>query len=175
MRQEDTLQDARYAPPRAQVEDIEELSGSGPALASRGQRLGAVVIDVVVAVLCMWVAGKLASWDSWGTGGQEASLWRPILLQPLVGFALFCVAHGFLLARRGQTIGKAALGIRITRPDGAQASLARVLGLRYGLGYATTIIPVLGQIFGVVDALMIFRTSRRCLHDVMADTIVVKA
>ena len=32
---------------------------------------------------------------------------------------------------------------------------------------------VVGTIYGLVDVLMIFRASRRCLHDHIADTIVV--
>jgi uncharacterized RDD family membrane protein YckC len=30
-------------------------------------------------------------------------------------------------------------------------------------------------LYGLIDSLLIFRESRRCLHDNIADTIVVKA
>jgi hypothetical protein len=36
-------------------------------------------------------------------------------------------------------------------------------------------IPVIGTIYGLLDVLLIFRASRRCLHDNIADTIVVTA
>jgi uncharacterized RDD family membrane protein YckC len=169
-----SLQDARYAPPQAEVDDIEETT-AGLVLATRWQRFGATLVDIVVGVAATWAAATVTPWDPWGDNAQRASLWQPMLLDTLVGFALFCVLHGLLLARRGQTIGKAVLGIRIMRSDGSAASLARLLGLRYGSGYALLVIPALGQTFGVIDALTIFRASRRCLHDVIADTVVVKA
>jgi uncharacterized RDD family membrane protein YckC len=169
------LQDARYAPPRAQVEDIEIPGGSGPALARRTQRFAAAMIDGTIILALMWVAGRLTSWDPWGDDALKRSLWEPVLLQTLFVFAIFVVVQGLLLARRGQTIGKIALRIRITRRDGSPVSLRRMLGLRYGVGYVFAIIPMLGQLFTLVDSLLIFRSSRRCLHDVMADTIVVKA
>jgi len=37
------------------------------------------------------------------------------------------------------------------------------------------LVPGIGQIYSIVDALLIFRQSRKCLHDNIADTIVVKA
>ena len=36
-------------------------------------------------------------------------------------------------------------------------------------------IPVIGTVYGLLDVLLIFRASRRCLHDNIADTIVVTA
>ena len=76
---------------------------------------------------------------------------------------------------RGQTVGKALLGVRIVRSNGERASLAQLLFVRYGVGYVMTIVMPVGQIYGMVDVLLIFRASRRCLHDLIADTIVVKA
>jgi len=175
VRQEDTLQDARYAPPQAQVEDIEFPAGADLVLAGRGRRLGAAMIDGLILLALYWLALMAATWAHWYTPEAGRSLWQPMVLPTLAIFALFCISQGFLLASRGQTIGKLALGIRITRPDGGRVPLLRMLGLRYGVGHAFTIIPMLGQIFAIVDSLMIFRHSRRCLHDVMADTIVVKA
>jgi uncharacterized RDD family membrane protein YckC len=64
--------------------------------------------------------------------------------------------------------------MRIVRPGGAKASPGRVLGLRYGVGFAVNMIPVLGFLYGLLDCLLIFRASRRCLHDEIADTIVIR-
>lgn len=168
-----SLQDARYAPPQARVDDV-DASADGPVLATRWQRFGAALVDGALAFAAIWVAGKVTPWDPWAVD-PEATLWTPMFLDMVVGFTAFALVHGYLLARRGQTIGKIALGIRITRADGSLASLGRILGLRYGLGYASTIVPIVGQVYNVADCLMIFRSNRRCLHDVIADTIVVKA
>ena len=36
-------------------------------------------------------------------------------------------------------------------------------------------VPFVGGLVSLVDALLIFRDDRRCLHDEIADTIVVTA
>lgn len=164
------LLDERYAPPQAHVEDVADRA-DGPVLAGRGQRLGAVMLDGVIAAGLFWAAGFLSGWDLWLT----AIGWRSYLLTGLFGYLLFVLVNGYTLLRDGQTLGKKVVGIRITRADGSRASLARLLGARYGVGYLTVMIPMLAQAWGLVDSLMIFRQSRRCLHDVIADTIVLKA
>jgi uncharacterized RDD family membrane protein YckC len=47
--------------------------------------------------------------------------------------------------------------------------------LRAILGGIIGAIPYLGGIYGLVDALFIFRDDRRCVHDHIAGTRVVKA
>ena len=37
------------------------------------------------------------------------------------------------------------------------------------------LVPLIGWLFALADALLIFRDSRKCLHDNIADTIVVTA
>ena len=98
-----------------------------------------------------------------------------LALQVVIGFALFGAINGYLLATQGQTVGKKLLGIRVVRSDGSRASLARLIGLRYVLSWVIVIVPVVGVIYALLDSLMIFRESRKCLHDNLADTIVVKA
>jgi hypothetical protein len=36
------------------------------------------------------------------------------------------------------------------------------------------LVPILGAIFWITDSLFIFRADRRCLHDLMAGTKVVR-
>ena len=164
-------QDQRFAPPQARVEDV-ETAGEGLQLASRWSRLGAGLIDMVIGLALLWLASKLTPWNPWVVAGD--SYWTP-QWSSLGGLALFVAVHGWLLHTKGQTVGKALLRIRIARPDGSAASLGRILGLRYGVGWLLTIVPAIGQIWGFIDALLIFRQSRRCLHDSIADTVVLKA
>jgi uncharacterized RDD family membrane protein YckC len=70
-------------------------------------------------------------------------------------------------------VGKKLLGMRIVRSDGSRASAGRILGLRYTLGWVIASVPLVGSLYALVDALLIFRGSRQCLHDTIADTIVV--
>jgi len=164
-------QDQRFAPPSAHVEDV-EAGSEGIQLASRGSRFGAALIDIVIALLAMWLASLVTPWEPFSD--VDFGWWTPHFLNPALGFAMFTVINGYLLARRGQTIGKSLLKIRIARPDGAPASMGRLLGLRYGIGSLINVVPAAGQVWGFIDALLIFRASRRCLHDSIADTVVLK-
>lgn len=174
MTQGNPLQDQRYAPPGAHVEDVETAAEGEQALATRWQRLWAAIVDVVVALAAIWLLTVFTPWSPFNLN-PGPDLWATGLVNLAIGFITFVVLHGYLLASRGQTIGKVALGIRIVRTDGSRASLGRLLGLRYGIGSAAMAIPVVGNVYAIVDALLIFRQSRRCLHDNIADTIVVKA
>ena len=162
----------RFAPPVAHVEDV-SASGSG-ALAGRGTRLGAAMIDVVIAVAIFGLLAWLTPLNIFRPD-PTAGLVMSMLQNVVLGFVFFILVHGYLLATRGQTVGKALLKIKVVRSDGSRASFGRLVGLRYFVNSLLTLIPVAGSIYGLVDALFIFRQPRRCLHDLIADTIVVVA
>mgnify|MGYP003422793069 FL=1 len=161
----------RYAPPIAEVADV---SATGEAqLAGRGARLGGAIIDGVMLLGLWWLVGLVTPWNIFSPKMAEAGFVAMIGMQ-LLGLLLFAIVNGYLLMSRGQTIGKLLLGMRIVRPDGSAATPGRVIGLRYGVGWMLSAIPVIGMVYALVDCLMIFRADRRCLHDLIADTIVVK-
>ena len=70
-----------------------------------------------------------------------------------------------------QTIAKKWLSIKVVRADGSRATLGRIFLLRNFLNIALSLIPL----YGIIDSLFIFSESRQCLHDKIADTIVVNA
>jgi uncharacterized RDD family membrane protein YckC len=78
-----------------------------------------------------------------------------------------------LLSRNGQTIGKRAVGTKIVRTDGSKVELSRLIALRWLPVFALRFIPFLGGLAGLADALVIFGSDRRCIHDYIADTIVI--
>lgn len=162
----------RFAPPAAHVDDI-AASGSR-ALAGRGARLLAVIIDGLLGGAVFWIISLATPFNVFR---PDVSAGMALLLGEtlIVGFLIFLVLNGYLLHTRGQTIGKLAMKIRVVRSDGSAASLLRLAGLRYLVNNVLTLIPLVGWLYGLVDALMIFRDSRKCLHDNIADTIVVKA
>ncbi|MDQ2735485.1 MAG: RDD family protein [Pseudomonadota bacterium] len=162
----------RFAPPTAHVEDV-AISGSG-TLAGRWTRLGAALIDGILAGLIFWAISIFTPFNVFQPAFR-GGLMLILIENTLAGFAIFLVLHGYLLQSRGQTIGKMLLRIRIVRTDGTRATLARLAGLRYFANSVLALIPVVGWLYGLVDALMIFRTSRKCVHDNLADTIVIKA
>lgn len=157
-----------YAPPVAEVADV--AAAGGLELASRGVRFGGALIDLVVQLLLLMLVNLVLPWSLF----SEAVALSILLLNGLIGLVLFLAVNGYLLVAHGQTVGKRLLGTRIVRPDGSRTGAGRLLGLRYSIGYILGVIPFVNVIYGLVDSLMIFRASRRCLHDVIADTIVVK-
>lgn len=136
-------------------------------LAGRGARLVAVLLDGLLLNLGFWY---LVEQLQMGTALDEPRAFVPA--------AIVLVVAGVqvrLLSERGQTIGKLALGVRIVRRSGARAGLPRILLLREAFAALAHHVPVIGGLVALVDALMIFRADRRCLHDHVADTIVVRA
>ena len=79
------------------------------------------------------------------------------------------------LHRTGQTFCKKMLGIKIVRNDGSRAGLGRIFWLRMFVPGLVGAIPLVGGLFGLIDPLFIFGEEKRCLHDLIADTIVVTA
>jgi uncharacterized RDD family membrane protein YckC len=71
----------------------------------------------------------------------------------------------------GQSIAKRMLGIKVVRADGSPIKIGRLFWMRNFLNTLISFIPL----YGLVDALFIFGESRQCLHDKLADTIVVRA
>ena len=67
------------------------------------------------------------------------------------------------------------LGIKVVRTDGSRASFPRILFLRNILNLLIMVVPLIGGIYALVDPLMIFGGARRCAHDHIADTIVIRA
>jgi uncharacterized RDD family membrane protein YckC len=85
-----------------------------------------------------------------------------------------------LLSIRGQTIGKMCLGIQVVRcPRGDRAGFVKAVMLRsmlVGILILGSIIyfGLMGIVVLLANALMIFRQDRRCMHDLVADTMVMK-
>jgi uncharacterized RDD family membrane protein YckC len=161
----------RFAPPAAHVEDVE--SAASGDLAGRGVRLLAAIVDGLLLAGVVVLFSALTAYN----------VLEPRDDAPLAAFAFSVVAvfvaylllNGWLLHRRGQTIAKALFRIKVVRSDGSKASLLRLAGLRYFVSSVLTVVPLVGWIFALADALLIFRDSRKCLHDNIADTIVVRA
>jgi uncharacterized RDD family membrane protein YckC len=161
----------RFAPPGTHVQDV--APSDGPELASRAQRLAGILIDGVFAfALTMAVVLPMYGTDYFR---MAAASRMSVLGGTLVFAALFYAIEGWFLYHRSQSLGKMAMGLRIVRADGSPASFGRSFGLRLFLFGVCGRIPYVGPLIGIIDALFIFGGARRCLHDYVADTIVVTA
>ena len=164
-----------YAPPRAAVRDVADPNAT-LVLAERGTRLGAEILDILIfgsmvylPFLLFGVAGAAAASDTAGrTGGGMLALG---FMLSLVGFVVWFGLTISYLGRNGQSIGKKIVGVKIVRTDGTPASVGRIVFLRNVVIRVISLIPG----FTLVDALFIFSESRQCLHDRLADTIVIVA
>jgi uncharacterized RDD family membrane protein YckC len=88
---------------------------------------------------------------------------------------ILMIVNIVLLGVRGQSIGKLLLGIHIVRAqDGSRAGFLKAVLLRWVLFAIIESVRILGPVLMVGDVLLIFRKDRRCLHDLVADTLVTK-
>jgi uncharacterized RDD family membrane protein YckC len=158
-----------YAPPDSNV----EVTGSSE-LASRGARLGAAIIDTVIFMAVIFPAMYLTGFWEKSMGGQQTIVDN--LSMAGIGFVAFILLNAYLLTKRGQTIGKSLVKIRIVSVDDDRIlSLGKVISLRYAPIWIVQQIPVAGPLLGLIDPLFIFRSDRRCIHDLIAGTRVVNA
>ena len=165
-----------YAPPQAAVRDIVDPSLTS-VVADRGTRLGAAILDSFIFMLMVYapivigaVAASAASQASESADSSNAVIGVGFVLG-LIGLIVWGAITVVLMKRNGQSIGKKATGIKVVRSDGSPASLSRLIWLRNVVNWIISIIPL----YGFIDVLFIFGESRQCLHDKIADTIVVKA
>lgn len=161
----------RYAPPKADVQDADGESGN---LASRGARLGGAIIDAIISgIVSFPIMYYTGFWQSAMTG--EVNIGDQLMLA-IFGIVVFLLLNGYLLAKRGQTIGKALVGTRIVSVEDEQIlPLPKVFGLRYLPINIVAQVPYVGSILALINVLFIFRDDRRCVHDLIAGTKVINA
>jgi uncharacterized RDD family membrane protein YckC len=144
------------------------------ALAGRGRRLVATLLDMVlvplVAILLMLVTGVLEHASDWSESA------RPLLRILLLGVASYLLLNGYLLHTRGQTVGKAIMGIAIVSArDGARVPTWKLVGIRALFFPLLYVLPWPGPcLLPLADLLPIFRGARRCLHDIASSSVVVR-
>ncbi|MBI5694009.1 MAG: RDD family protein [Verrucomicrobia bacterium] len=107
------------------------------------------------------------------TGFAEGVVWV------WAGLGLALLLQALLIGVRGQNLGKLLVGARVVRVDtGAPAGFLRGAVLRFALPVSIVFLLnlafPLGFVFLVVDYCFIFRQDRRCLHDLIAGTRVVR-
>lgn len=153
---------------------LHERAANEPAQASRGARLGAVIIDTLLMMLVMMPIAYFKGDFELIMQGVEPGIWQQV--QSLVmGMAVFVLINGLWLKRFGQTVGKRICKVRIVDMQGQVPALPGLLLKRYLSVWVLSMIPLVGGLLCVVNYLFIFRGDRRCLHDHLAGTRVVPA
>lgn len=136
--------------------------------ATRPQRLLAIVLDSAI----ISGASLVAAYDGFP---------EPVRVAGLAAGAAILASNLYFLTVAGQTIGKRIAGLSIVRLETEENGgfVVNVLrrGFVPGLIYIalTMANPILGGLFVWTDILFIFRADRRCVHDLIAGTLVVQS
>lgn len=179
---------------RAEVrQDLEPL----PELASRERRFAAKLIDFTLLIVPIGVILTMFFDSAFVEEIQKLQKDTPAVMAAMqkraeqvqasgdvklaimsLIFDVTLIFNVVLLTLRGQTVGKLCVGIQVVRsPDGARAGFIKAVLLRsllfLVLIFAGSLsLGGIGLALLLVDSLMIFRKDRRCLHDLLADTLV---
>lgn len=128
-------------------------------------RCGALLIDYIVLVAILAFSTLISRMlgggaRTAGTSSETAGI--------LIAMAVAVLDLGVLAGLTGLTIGKWATGLRIERTNGERLGMGHAL-LRHFVGY-----PVSLATLGLGFVFAIFSSRGRALHDLIADTIVVR-
>jgi uncharacterized RDD family membrane protein YckC len=161
-----------YAPPLSDLLVVDVGEGKD-RLADRFTRFTAAVLDSIIGLAFGVPTMYLMGIWTYVSQGQNPPFWL-ILGATALGFIWFVLIQGYLLKNKGQTVGKMLTGIRITDLNGNVPDFAKVILLRYLPISISSLIPFVGQYVALFDVLFIFRSDRRCLHDLLAGTKVIR-
>lgn len=172
-----------YAPPQSAVADV-STGDEAFERASRGSRLLAVILDSIIFTIPLSVsyattfrtilADRASAGNPFHVWATMYATGVPFYIGSLINLVLLGIT-AMLVYKNGQTIAKKLLGIKVVRTDGSRASFARIFWLRNVLNTVIMFVPLFGGLYSLVDSLMIFGKARRCCHDLIADTIVIRA
>ena len=159
-----------YAPPQAIVEDIVDPFEK-VVLADRGTRLGAAILDGLIFAGLVYLPLMLTVGLN-SAAAQDGSDTIVLIGSALamMGFVVWIGLTIRYVLRNGQSIAKKITGIKVVRRDGSPVNLGRLFWMRNVANGILSFIPL----YGLVEILFIFSESRQCIHDKLADTIVVK-
>ena len=155
-------------------EDVRDLlSGIVPGaldLASVGRRFGGLWLDGFITTIGSYaliipliiVAGVFAS----ARPGSQGPVWVIFLMYPIL-LGVPVIYEALMLKRRGQTLGKIALGVKVVTPDGGDISSGQAWG-------RAVLKMLLGSCMGIDYLPAFFTHDRTCLHDLIAKTRVVR-
>ena len=152
--------------------DVQVQSSEVNNLASRWTRLFAAIIDgFLSAIVAAPLIFYFEVFDK-AMAGEELGDGLTVFLT-LLGIVGFMLLHGYLLKTKGQTIGKLALGIKTVTLDDQLPNFGNLISKRYLPIWVVQLVPVI-NILALIDVLFIFRSDKRCVHDLIAGTKVVR-
>lgn len=145
--------------------------------ASVGGRIAAIIIDtiilwviaIIIAIpLGLWTAfmGLMTDFTAIMNIWTNATVWGTFAIVNAIVWILY---FSYFESTSGQTPGKRAMGIKVTKEDGSKAS--------FGDALVRTILRIIDGIFIYILGLIIILVTekKQRLGDILARTVVVKA
>lgn len=136
-----------------------------PQYASFGARLGAFLIDQLILLVVGFVFGFVVGLAIAGSGGdvEEATVLIQ-LMGAVIGWLYYALQES---SSQMGTVGKRALGLRVTDLSGQRIGFGRATGRHFG-----KILSALALLLGFI--LMISDPRRQTWHDKMAGCLVMR-
>lgn len=151
---------------------------AGPTYATFWQRFGARLLDelLVGIPLIMVLVSILSQAGADAGAGFTAEDGDRLYSAGLVTLAISALYEISLIALRGQTLGKMALGIKVVPAEGAGSVGWGWSSLRWLIPNAAARLPGLGSLLNLlVWAWMLWDPRKQGLHDKAARTLVIRS
>ena len=161
------MENSVYTPPESDLM-VEE---NGIILASRSKRLCASFLDTIVLLVFILPLMYFTGGFEAPMKGEQQSITYTLTFG-LISLIIYAAINGYSLTKMGQTIGKKLLRIKLVTLNDELPPI-KTLIMRYAVFFLPGQVPLVGQIFGIVNCLFIFGSQRRCIHDYAAKTKVV--
>jgi uncharacterized RDD family membrane protein YckC len=127
-------------------------------------RLVACVIDSIVLLIAATIIGMLVGMSLTAIDAFQASRYAEVAIVVVLSWLYFSFMES---SPGGATLGKMAVGLRVVTGGGEPLTFAKATG-RYFAKYVSAAILGIGFIMAA------FTDRKRGLHDMMADTLVVR-
>ena len=160
-----------YAPPKAQLRDESNyIAGGRVVYAGFWKRAAALFIDSFVVGIVAGMIGAIFAVMMIaviGAGGDEGMAVLLQVINQIIALVLGATYFGWMHSSSMQaSVGKLAVGIKVTRSDGTRITFMRGFG-RY-FGYILSSLTL-----GIGLIMAAFTDRKRALHDMISDTLVV--
>ena len=138
-------------------------------------RFVAYIVDAFILMIVLVVVGALFIGLAVAIGGSSGEKSEFAIGVGVVLAILAYVGIGWLYEAlltsgpHGATLGKQAVGVRIVTAEGAPLSFGRATGRHFLKFIVTPMVP-----FAIGYLLAAFTSGKKALHDMMADTRVIK-
>ena len=160
-----------YRPPATQNE-VRPAASTELRLARRFSRFAAAIVDsfflFLISIALVFVRVLLG--ESLVAEMDDTTT----MIHGFVALAAYGLVTGYLLATRGQTVGKILVRNRIVDYNTDElVSLPKLILMRYAPFWLVVVLPF-GEFIALVDLLFVFGPERRCIHDYLAGTKVIE-